>query len=309
MEQTANQSSSTSTFGQANTILCATSRRHAWSGVGALSIKTFRGGRAHYTTGHGYHAVDDEVYLVLNQGQPYSIAVDSDAPVESFCVFFADGLAAQVRHSLSASDARLLDAPEPPAAAIEFFDRTYAHDHVLSPALARMRELARRPYEQSWLDEQFHDLMTRLLHIHQRALCEVAHLPAARPATRAELYRRLHLARDYIDATYAGPLRLADLARTAGLSPNHLLRTFRQLFQLTPYQYITGRRLELARRLLAETELPISEICLAVGFESLGSFSWLFRRKVGVAPSEYRRLHQRSREPRTENCLTMNAER
>ena len=73
---------------------------------------------------------------------------------------------------------------------------------------------------------------------------------------------------------------------------NIILRTFRQLFHQTPYQYITARRLELARRLLAETERPISEICLAVGFESLGSFSWLFRRKVGVAPSEYRQQHR-----------------
>jgi AraC-like DNA-binding protein len=292
MEQPANQSSPTARLGQANTILCAKSRRHAWSGVGALSIKTFRGGRAHYTTGSGYHAVDDDVYLVLNQGQPYSIAVDSDAPMESFCVFFADGLAAQVRRSLCVGDAQLLDAPEAPATPIEFFDRTYPHDDLLSPALVRMRDLARHPHEQSWLDEQFHDLMTRLLHIHQRVLREVARLPAARPATRAELYRRLHLARDYIDATCAGPLTLADLARTAGLSPNHLLRTFRQLFHQTPYQYVTTRRLELAGRLLAETERPISEICLAVGFESLGSFSWLFRRKVGVAPSEYRRQHR-----------------
>ncbi len=293
MEQPGNQSLPTPALGQSNTILYATSRRHTWSGVGALSIKTFHGGRAHYTTGGGYHAVDDEVYLVLNQGQLYSIAVDSDTPLESFCVFFADGFAAQVRHSLSAGDVQLLDTPDPPAAAsIEFFDRTYAHDHVLSPALARMRDLARHPHEQGWLDEQFHDLMTRLLHIHQRALREVAHLPATRATTRIELYRRLHLARDYIDATYAGPVTLADLARTAGLSPNHLLRTFQQLFHQTPYQYITRRRLELARRLLAETERPISEICLAIGFESLGSFSWLFRRKVGVAPSEYRRLHQ-----------------
>jgi AraC family transcriptional regulator len=281
-------------LGSTNAILYAQSRRHGWSGVGALSIKTFRGGRAYYTTGGGYHAVDDDVYLLLNQGQSYTIVVDSDAPVESFCVFFADGFAAEVYHSLHIDDARLLDAPEPPSAPIEFFDRTYPHDTLLSPALARMREhMARHSCEQGWLDEQFHGLMARLLHVHQRVLREVERLPAARPATRTELYRRLHLARDYIDASCTGPLALADLARVAGLSPNHLLRTFRQLFHHTPYQYITARRLELAQRLLADTEYPISEICLAVGFESLGSFSWLFRRRVGVAPSEYRRLYRR----------------
>jgi AraC family transcriptional regulator len=295
MEPSANQSLPVALLGSANTILLARGRRHAWSGIGALSIKTFRGGRAFYTTGSGHHAVDDEVYLLLNQGQAYSIAIESDAPIESFCVFFADGLAAEVRHSLRNGDARLLDAPEPPPAPVEFFDRTYLNDPLISPALARMRRhLAHNPYEQGWLDEQFHNLMTQLLHVHQRVLYEVDRLPAVRPATRAELYRRLHLTRDYIDATCTGPVALADLARTAGLSPNHLLRTFRQLFHQTPYQYVTARRLALAQRLLAETERPVSEICLAVGFESLGSFSWLFRRRVGVAPSEYRRLQQQS---------------
>jgi AraC-like DNA-binding protein len=293
MSLPANQTLPTSSSGRSNAILHAQSRQHVWSGVGALSIKTFRSGRAHYTTGGGYHAVDDDVYLVLNQGQSYTIAVDAAVPVESFCVFFADGFAEQVRLSLSGSDAQLLDAPDQATAPVEFFDRTYPHDDLLSPALARLRALAGHPYEQSWLDEQFHSLMARLLQTHQRALHEARRLPTVRPATRLELYRRLHLARDYIDATYAGSLTLTDLARTAGLSPNHLLRTFRQLFHQTPYQYITTRRLERARRLLIETERPISEICLAVGFESLGSFSWLFRRKVGVAPSEYRRLYQR----------------
>jgi AraC-like DNA-binding protein len=263
-----------------------------WSGVGALSIKTFRGGRAHYSTGSGYYAVDDDVYLVLNQGQPYTIAVDTNKPIDSFCIFFADDFARQVHHSLCSSDTWLLDTPEPLAAPVEFFDRTYPRDDLLWPALAQLRALTGWPYEQDWLDEQFHSLMAKLLHIHQRALREVEGLAAARPATRIELYRRLHLARDYIDATYAGPLTLADVARTAGLSPNYLLRSFRQLFNQTPYQYITARRLDLARRLLAETEHPISEICLVVGFESLGSFSWLFRRKIGIAPSEYRRRHQ-----------------
>jgi AraC family transcriptional regulator len=293
IDRPTNQTLPAAPLGQTNTILRAQSRQHMWSGVGALSIKTFRGGRAHYSTGSGYYAVDDDVYLVLNQGQPYTISVDTNEPIDSFCVFFADGFAQQVRHSLCSSDTQLLDTPEPLAAPVEFFDRTYPHDRLLWPALAQLRALTGPPYEQGWLDEQFHGLMVRLLHIHQRAMREAERLPAARPATRNELYRRLHLARDYIDATYADPLTLVDVGRIAGLSPNYLLRSFRQLFDQTPYQYITARRLDIARQLLAETEHSISEICLAVGFESLGSFSWLFRRKIGVAPSEYRRMYQR----------------
>src|SRR5262249_54900247 len=116
IDRPANRTQPTAPLGQTNTILRAQSRRHFWFGVGALSIKTFRGGRAHYSTGSGYHAVDDEVYLVLNQGQPYTTAGDADEPMESFCIFFADGYAQRVRHSLCSSDAQLLETPDPPAA-------------------------------------------------------------------------------------------------------------------------------------------------------------------------------------------------
>jgi AraC family transcriptional regulator len=75
----------------------------------------------------------------------------------------------------------------------------------------------------------------------------------------------------------------------AGLSPNHLLRMFKQAFGQTPHQYLTARRLERARHLLAHTDQPVTEICLSVGFASLGAFSWLFHRRVGVSPAEYRR--------------------
>ena len=90
-------------------------------------------------------------------------------------------------------------------------------------------------------------------------------------------------------ALFAEPVTLREMAGAACMSPNHLLRTFRQAFGETPHQFLTTRRLEEARRLLADRELPVTEICLAVGFESLGSFSTLFRKRFGVSPSEYRR--------------------
>jgi AraC-like DNA-binding protein len=117
---------------------------------------------------------------------------------------------------------------------------------------------------------------------------EVNALPAARPATREELYRRLHYAKDYADAFFTTQITLDDMAQTAGLSANHLLRMFRQAFHQSPYQYIISRRLEHAQHLLRQTDQTVTDICLAVGFESLGSFSWLFRRRTGLSPLGYR---------------------
>jgi hypothetical protein len=76
----------------------------------------------------------------------------------------------------------------------------------------------------------------------------------------------------------------------ARLSPWHLLRAFRQTFGETPHNFLTRLRLERAQQLLTVTSRPVTEICFDVGFTSLGSFSSLFRRKVGLSPAEFRRL-------------------
>ena len=63
---------------------------------------------------------------------------------------------------------------------------------------------------------------------------------------------------------------------------------FKQAFGQTPMQFLQARRLDEARRLLSGTDQPVTAICLAVGFESLGSFSWLFRKRFGLSPRQFR---------------------
>lgn len=103
-----------------------------------------------------------------------------------------------------------------------------------------------------------------------------------------EIHRRLRVAREYIDDCFDSALRLEQIADQACFSEFHFQRLFRQMFHQTPHQYMTGRRLERARELLLYTNLPVSEICLLVGFQSLGSFSTLFSRQTGMSPSAYR---------------------
>jgi AraC-like DNA-binding protein len=98
----------------------------------------------------------------------------------------------------------------------------------------------------------------------------------------------LRRARDLIDLRYAEPLDLAALAQEAGYSKFHFARAFAAAYGETPRAYLTRRRLERAKTLLRVANLSVTEICFLVGFESLGSFSGLFRRVVGQAPSDYR---------------------
>ena len=105
-------------------------------------------------------------------------------------------------------------------------------------------------------------------------------------------YRRLLRALELIEESYAEPLALADLARTAGLSPFHFLRLFQRVFGTTPHAYLARVRIERAQRLLARSA-SVTEACLAVGYLSLGSFSARFTRDVGCSPAAWQRRVRR----------------
>ena len=104
-----------------------------------------------------------------------------------------------------------------------------------------------------------------------------------------DLFRRLVVARDFIGAYHAEPLPLATIARQAGVSPFHFLRLYRQVFAVTPHEQQTRFRLERARALLAHGQASVTEVCFAVGYQSLGSFSTLFTRRTGRSPARFQR--------------------
>lgn len=107
-------------------------------------------------------------------------------------------------------------------------------------------------------------------------------------ATAEDRNRRLLRARDTIDRSFATPLDVAALARVAHVSPAHFARQFRIVFGETPHRYLQRRRIERAMELLRDTDRPVTEVCLDVGFASLGTFSRTFSAMVGESPSAYR---------------------
>jgi len=94
--------------------------------------------------------------------------------------------------------------------------------------------------------------------------------------------------RDYIDKNYDKNLNLDYLSRILFISKYHLLRLFKKYYGMTPRQYLIDKRVEKSKQLL-EKGMSVTEVCFAVGFESIGSFSSLFKGKSGVSPSQYQK--------------------
>ncbi len=109
------------------------------------------------------------------------------------------------------------------------------------------------------------------------------------PGPKLDDLVRLRRVRDRIDREYAAPLDVESLARDAAMSPGHFSRAFRKAYGESPYAYLMTRRVERAMALLRRGDLNVTEVCFAVGFSSLGTFSTRFTELVGVAPSVYRR--------------------
>lgn len=118
-----------------------------------------------------------------------------------------------------------------------------------------------------------------------------------------DLLTPLRRARDHIDRHYAEPLDLAALATVARLSKYHFQRMFTAAYGCSPAAHLSQRRVERAQDLLRATNLSVTEVCHAVGYASLGSFSSRFRALVGESPSEFQRRWAATGAPHIPGCF------
>ena len=115
---------------------------------------------------------------------------------------------------------------------------------------------------------------------------------------KAYLYRRIVQAKLYMDAHFKEPIDLDNIAEEAHFSKFHFIRLFDRTYGKTPHQYLIALRIDKAKAMLAEGR-SVSDICLEVGFDSLSTFSGMFRRIVGMPPSAYQKLQISLQESRS----------
>jgi AraC family transcriptional regulator len=257
-------------WGRENALVCGFTRNAEYQQHGqTLSVKAAWGGRERFLLAEREVAVDDDHWLILNDGRRYASVLRNDRPMASMAIFFRPGLAAEVAAARGLDTAAALDRPDAPAAsrhlAPEFSEHLRAHDG--GDISRRLRALwhAVQDGERSedWLEEQSLLLVDRLL-----GQGPLRVRGATRRSARDELRRRLRLAADHIDTCHAQPLDLEAMARVACLSRWHFVRHFRAEFGITPYAFLLRKRARVAARLLAAGQGDREAVALACGFGS-----------------------------------------
>lgn len=272
-----------------NALLSGTSRSfYAPDLLGALSIKAVLTGSARWETGGRGYVVRENSYLVVNHRQAYSFIIDSAIPCTTLSVFFQHGFVEEVHRALTQPDSALLDPPGDARPGSLVFPQCLEPEP--SGVLAELRALYAATLlgttSRTATEEAFLRIAHALAREFPRTEEAASRLPAVRASTRAELMRRVLRGRDYLLSRMSESVSLADAARAAGISRYHFLRAFRAAFRLTPHRFLTTQRLARARMLLRGGRHTVTDVCFESGFQSVGSFSLLFRRHFGVAPQD-----------------------
>lgn len=235
-------------WGRENAVVCGHATRAEYAvHPQTLSIKTTRGGRERYYLQHREVVVDDDNWLVLNDGGRYGSLLEGLRPAWSFCVFFRPGMPAEVAAEHRLALASVLDSPQATSKPIAFSEHLRPHGGAVS---ARLNHLATRiragERDQNWLEEQLLLLLDALLDAETRP----QPAQASRRSQRQELQRRLRLAADHMQSHYTEALTIDRLAEIACLSRYHFVRAFAREYGLTPHAYLTRKRARAARRWL-----------------------------------------------------------
>ncbi|UZR99687.1 helix-turn-helix transcriptional regulator [Chondrinema litorale] len=110
-------------------------------------------------------------------------------------------------------------------------------------------------------------------------------------STKVNLYKRIAMAKNWMETHFSLPIKLTELADIAMINSQHFLRFFKKAYGITPHQYLTEIRLNQAKKLLVSSTKSVTDICFELGFESLSSFSILFKKHTGYSPKKYKMLH------------------
>jgi AraC family transcriptional regulator len=258
---------------------------------GRLCVKTMVQGAEEITRRGARMRLDEDAYLILNSGEPSACVYRAEGEARALSLHYADATLAQA--ALHGAD-----ADEPSRCAPRFLEHLRPRGDCVGQRLAlivrRLEADDRGERDQTWYECQALALLDDAIAMEDELRVAAQRIASVKPATQHELHRRVAIAADYIWSNHERPTTLADIAGAAHLSRFHLVRLFRQVYGQTPHAYLQEKRLMVAERLLARTDLDLEEVAARAGFGNRWSLFRQLRRRRGRSGDAMRRTFEGS---------------
>jgi AraC-like DNA-binding protein len=257
-----------------------------------LSVKMAIKGEEEYLIDGLPYVLKPGKFLVVNKHQQFDVRIKSENWVEAVCFYLSEQVVEEVYTNLSRREVNNLDDPyELNTESLVFLEKLFTNtENELGAFIEQIKPYLLKNELTAVADPSqfFYTLAERLLRSQVKIDRQIDRIPSSKQSTKEELYRRLTIARAYIMDNYTTNIKLDELSKVAYLSKYHLLRTYKLVFGITPYQEVLRLRLQKATELLPDDQ-SLEEIALEVGFSDRRSFAKAFRKYFSCSPSEYRR--------------------
>jgi len=260
--------------------------------ISNFSIKTVFNGNTSFNLGRRKLNLFPDCFLAINQGTSYSSKVDSYIPVNNLSISFSPPFLSDFFRSNHKNQKDLLDEP--------FFNEDLPENYFLEtiyPLNGDMKynimhlkqQIEQEAPDDLLVNEYLHHCLINCFKVYKNeVLNKSENLKFLNKSTKAEILKRLTLAKEYIISNYNKNIDLEDIAQSACLSVNHLLRTFKQAYGKSPHQYLIQVRIDRSKYLLKHSEYTINEIVEIIGFECPSSFIRLFKTINKITPGRFR---------------------
>ncbi|WP_299223438.1 AraC family transcriptional regulator [uncultured Psychroserpens sp.] len=246
------------------------------------SIKIALSGKEHYKVNSKALTISSGHFLLVNSGESIECTIDSKKEVEGKCIYIDNQVLNNVYNSVIKTnyfDDKKEDEQFNFISGKYNFDRNDHLSHLLNWFIDN------RPVD---LDAFYHELSFQLI-LHQKGVKQVlSKLNSIHRITQLELYHKAKVARAYINENYQEDISIDEISKEAGVSKFHLIRVFKKIYGITPYNMLVQTRLNKATELLLDKDLSIEEIALITGFKQRRTFTHSFKNEFGFCPSDKR---------------------
>jgi AraC family transcriptional regulator len=256
-----------------------------------FSLHAVFNGSECYTIGKRTVTVFPGNFLILNEDTSYDRTIYSDSVANTFAIFFSPEFLRDFQYGYSSSDRKLLDEPmdEGIAGPTTFLETIYPCKGDIKYNLLHLIDHFNGNADELLLDDYIYHALLLFYRLYDKEVLHKSNcLGALNAGTRDELFKRLTLAKDFMLSNYSQDISLDDISRQSCLSPTHLFRTFKQIYNCSPHQYLIQIRLDNARHMLRSTNYTLNEIVNLVGFTCPSTFIKLFKNKFQFTPGTYR---------------------
>lgn len=257
-----------------------------------FSIRVVLSGNERYSIGKKNLVIYPGNFLVINEGTVFNKDIYSDVPANVFSVLYSSRFLNAFHRDHTDNEMELLDDPfnadcaDNPA----FLETIYPFAGDMMFNLLHLKDHYDSGHHNEMLINEYlyYCLLNFYSLYNKEILAKRDRLKVLNKKSRAELFKRLNNAKDYMQSNYNQPITIQEISNYACLSEIHFHRTFKQTYNCSPHQYLMQLRLNNARHMLKNTGYTISEIVNLIGFDNASSFIRLFKERFGDTPGSYR---------------------